>query len=811
MKKSNVTKIRPQDIDAEEFIHELFVVNEDVDDCPVLSEPAVSSSGDHYFINHHADESSYKKIPTSDTPFYYCVSGVLNRPSLRRRRQDCTAAYVLGLDDIGTKGKPPPIEPTYKMETSEGNFQYGYCLEPFALDGQGNPRTLYYEACVDGLIAAGWGDEGAGGCYRLLRVPASINTKEQNNGWRSRVTYWQPDRMWKLETLMKELGVEPVYKAKDLKRKGSTEGFDVINDVAFDWLEENGRTFNRSGEWIDVTCPWSDAHTDGATIAGYSPKGLGNDGRQFNCFHEHCKDRTTDDFLARIAEDGAPDVGAMHDMSLGLAIITVEAAIAEGDAGALYATNTLLALDIIKVEDKPTYYNLRPRLKAVTPITDLEAEIKASRHIDTSDELTHRRIAEALLNSITDEDDCAPVSTLGSLYRCKDGLWSPSGREALVSAVSTSRFDGDAICRRGGDYRSIADLMMLSVEQPTFFDNAPKGVAAEGKFYSVTDKGVLAVPLTAEHRCHFQLSAKPEATTPTPIFTQFLAEVFRSDLEGHSEGQHAVLQEAFGAVLIGQLAATHKALVLYGEARAGKGVITNILRAFLPASTVSAVSPFDWDKEYFTANMAGKQLNIVGEFPQEKPLPAAPFKLVVGGDLITGRHPHGRPFSFVCDAAQWANCNSMPYCREQSDAIYLRFQTVYFAHTTPETKRRKDLAKDIIADELGGILHWALEGAVRLQKTERFTPSPAHEQVMSDWRNRVDSVARYLSSEGINYLESVGGECKRSDLFAFYNHWCKNVDLANPVNRNSFSERLKSCRGVAIRRKPDNVYVFLAK
>ena len=41
---------------------------------------------------------------------------------------NCEYCIVLVLDDIGTKSKVPPLEPTWKMETSEGSFQWGYAF-----------------------------------------------------------------------------------------------------------------------------------------------------------------------------------------------------------------------------------------------------------------------------------------------------------------------------------------------------------------------------------------------------------------------------------------------------------------------------------------------------------------------------------------------------------------------------------------------------------------------------------------------------------------------------------------------------------
>lgn len=41
---------------------------------------------------------------------------------------NCEYCLVLVLDDVGTKSKEPPLEPTWIMETSPGSFQWGYAF-----------------------------------------------------------------------------------------------------------------------------------------------------------------------------------------------------------------------------------------------------------------------------------------------------------------------------------------------------------------------------------------------------------------------------------------------------------------------------------------------------------------------------------------------------------------------------------------------------------------------------------------------------------------------------------------------------------
>ncbi len=45
---------------------------------------------------------------------------------LSASKHNCTHVLCLVLDDIGTKSKVPPLEPTWIVETSPANHQYGY-------------------------------------------------------------------------------------------------------------------------------------------------------------------------------------------------------------------------------------------------------------------------------------------------------------------------------------------------------------------------------------------------------------------------------------------------------------------------------------------------------------------------------------------------------------------------------------------------------------------------------------------------------------------------------------------------------------
>ena len=87
-------------------------------------------------------------------------------------------------------------------------------------------------------------------------------------------------------------------------------GFEGKVDPVLEWLEETGRVEDMNQEWVTIQCPWHEGHTDQHKTAGYSPLGWGDDAsilsRGFHCFHEHCKDKHSTEFLEWVVENGGP-------------------------------------------------------------------------------------------------------------------------------------------------------------------------------------------------------------------------------------------------------------------------------------------------------------------------------------------------------------------------------------------------------------------------------------------------------------------------------------------------------------------------
>jgi P4 family phage/plasmid primase-like protien len=807
---------KSHDVTAAVFLKAIFLPEKmESDEVICLSCSHITSNKKASFRNMPMSKEVLNEVSTSNKPYYYCVSSVREQaesdPHLRRGRDNTRFAFVVGLDDIGTKAKKPSVSPSYKIETSPGNFQWGYLIEPYELDGKNGQQTLFYEACIQGLINAGLSDPGAVGCYRLLRIPGSINTKPEHSGFRARVTYWDPDARWVLDDLMENLGVDPAF--KNAVRSGNKNKQDT--DILLNWLDENNHVVNRGDDFHTILCPWAEEHTDGNDNAQYSPINRGGseyeNGRQFKCFHAHCVDRDINDFLEFTKNEGGPDVSAQSDIGLSTALETVDALVSNNDLGAWFEKEALHALKIIKITSNADYQRVRGRIRQQKSLSITELE-KALKQFETDAaetiELTHNTISKAIINEITAIDAASPVGCYGELYRCKDGIWAPVGSDGVVSAVANSRFDGEGICRMGQHYKSIANLMFSQSDQPSFFSNAPAGFAAANNFYIIDRKGNVTIEeLSSQHRCRYKLSVAP-ALEETPLFDKFINETFESQNPDETAQQIRVLQEIIGGVLFGFIASFQKAILLYGATRAGKGVLVKIIQAMLPKNVISAVSPYSWGKEYHVAAMAGMKLNLCGEFPEDNQLPAAPFKQITGGDPVSGRNPAGRVFTFVADASQVFSCNYLPFSREQSASFYGRWEVLHFPHTVSEKDREPNLADRIIESELSGILEWALAGASRLIEQGRFSESLVHNRTMGEWRLRSDTVAAFINLKGEKLSDRYETEIPTSHCYSEYVAYCEEEQV-KAVGKKTFFARLESVEGVVVRHFKDGDKVVI--
>lgn len=209
----------------------------------------------------------------------------------------CERVAFLVLDDIGTKSNTPTIEPTWKIETSPGNFQWGYT---FALDDQ--PTKGEFSAAIVAIAEAGFTDAGAINPVRNFRIPGSINLKPDRNNFMSVLTEFHPEREFSLKQICDALGVVP--RTANTANIAKVHLDDDGNDDILAWMHARGEIVEKANTegWVGVICPNHEEHSDGNPMGRYHPVN-----RAYVCFHSHCGDWNSTRFLAWVAEKGGPE------------------------------------------------------------------------------------------------------------------------------------------------------------------------------------------------------------------------------------------------------------------------------------------------------------------------------------------------------------------------------------------------------------------------------------------------------------------------------------------------------------------------
>jgi hypothetical protein len=250
--------------------------------------------------------------------------------ALRNRQDLFGRLWLVVLDDIGTKiplGTLPQglQEPSYIVETSEGNFQYGFVLDE-PIDDLAQAQAL-----VQLVYDSGWSDGGGSMPNKLVRLPGGVNGKPGAKGaWEVKLRdltsrRFSPDELLqacKVRLPWAEVVKDPAAALKKSSKKAisrwgaitpTSANLDGTADPVLEWMYDAGLVKQEVGDWVTILCPWHVHHSTDDDTAGYSP--LGRGGREFagmrgfHCFHEHCRDRHASDLLTHVAAQGGPQAG----------------------------------------------------------------------------------------------------------------------------------------------------------------------------------------------------------------------------------------------------------------------------------------------------------------------------------------------------------------------------------------------------------------------------------------------------------------------------------------------------------------------
>ena len=192
---------------------------------------------------------------------FFSVSTFATEPGKsipRRMPKFFQALYCLVVDDVETKVDPRHVDkvlglPTWTLETSPGNFQWG-----FALDRPVRDQSVA-QGLVDALCSEFIGD--MAGVNRLVRLPVGVNGKAKYGPTPFPTVLHSYDPTIRLSV---ETAIDALAATKASVADTAAAALPPDRDPTLQALYAAGLVKSDSGDGVyPITCPWVAEHTDG--------------------------------------------------------------------------------------------------------------------------------------------------------------------------------------------------------------------------------------------------------------------------------------------------------------------------------------------------------------------------------------------------------------------------------------------------------------------------------------------------------------------------------------------------------------------
>ena len=227
-----------------------------------------------------------------------------------------------------------------------------------------------------------------------------------------------------------------------------------------------------------------------------------------------------------------------------------------------------------------------------------------------------------------------------------------------------------------------------------------------------------------------------------PIWEEFLEYTL-------PESERKSLRELFGYCLVTGYP-YHAAWFLLGAGLNGKGASMNILRAMLGKRNCSAVPLQEVNERFYSHDLYNKYANISGDTSPRALCDASTYKMLTGGDEIRVEQKGKDAFDFVNHAKIISSMNELMKSDDQSDGFFRRFVLIRFdKNITADRIREKDgFEKEIIDNEMSGVLNWAIEGLKRVRAQGGFSwqLGKTKDDLRKIWNSEADHVKGFIDS-----------------------------------------------------------------
>jgi P4 family phage/plasmid primase-like protien len=239
----------------------------------------------------------------------------------------------------------------------------------------------------------------------------------------------------------------------------------------------------------------------------------------------------------------------------------------------------------------------------------------------------------------------------------------------------------------------------------------------------------------------------------------------------------------------------HKAVMLIGKGRNGKGTFLRVLQALLGRFNIANVSLHDLvNTRFSTASLVGKLANIAGDIDASYLENTALFKAITGGDSISAEHKGRDRFDFTPWAVPVFSANKVPASADTTAGYLSRWLVIPFPYSFEGREDRTLDAKLRTTAELQGIAAHAVSVLPTLLARHNFTTPDSVREATIEFNSKVDHVRRWAAD-----CCELSAKHKllvlRSTLYQAYTTWAEREGM-HPVKASEFSDRLEALGAV---------------
>ena len=276
----------------------------------------------------------------------------------------------------------------------------------------------------------------------------------------------------------------------------------------------------------------------------------------------------------------------------------------------------------------------------------------------------------------------------------------------------------------------------------------------------------------------------PCAPEPT-AWLQFLNAIWPNDLESQQ-----VLQEWAGYLLT-QDTRLHKILLMVGPPRSGKGTIGRIFRELLGYFNVAGPTLSSLSGEFGLQPFLNMMLALISDARLNKKgnnsLIIERLLSISGEDPLTINRKFLPPLTVQLPTRIMMISNELPDLRDSSGALASRYLVLTLQKSWLGNEDTSLFFK--LKSELPGILLWALQGLVQLQKRGSFVQPKSSAQTIEELEAMTSPIKAFVAER---CEIKPHARIAIASLFDEWCSWCSSAGHSHPGNVQSFGKNLKA-------------------